>query len=153
MFGPFDLDPCATEKSAKCERYLTEEDNGLLHKWTGAVFCNPPYSDVGEWVEKGYYEVLHGNTDKVCMLVFSRTGTRWFQNFGIKGLLWFVPGRVKFLKNGEPSGSSPMPSVVIIFDKDTIKKESGQRTLFELNDHGFMESATRATTENRGEKR
>lgn len=31
----FDLDPACTEKSAKCKRFFTPEDNGLLQKWGG----------------------------------------------------------------------------------------------------------------------
>ena len=39
----FDLDPCATAANAKCLRYFTEEDDGLVQPWTGRVFANPPY--------------------------------------------------------------------------------------------------------------
>ena len=29
----FTLDPCATKESAKCDKYYTEEDNGLIQDW------------------------------------------------------------------------------------------------------------------------
>ena len=29
----FNLDPCAHPDTAKCERYFTERDNGLLQDW------------------------------------------------------------------------------------------------------------------------
>lgn len=32
----FDLDVCANEENHKCERYFTEEDNGLSKNWGGA---------------------------------------------------------------------------------------------------------------------
>ena len=42
----FTLDPCATPETAKCAKFYTEKDNGLVQDWTGeTVFCNPPYSD------------------------------------------------------------------------------------------------------------
>ena len=40
----FNLDPCATPRTAKCADYYTEEDDGLIQDWGGhTVFCNPPY--------------------------------------------------------------------------------------------------------------
>ena len=33
-FG-FTLDPCCTKESAKCDKYYTEEDNGLIQDWGG----------------------------------------------------------------------------------------------------------------------
>ena len=32
----FSLDPCASEENAKCKKYFTEEDNGLIQNWGGA---------------------------------------------------------------------------------------------------------------------
>ena len=31
----FTLDPCATEKNHKCDKYYTKEENGLLQNWGG----------------------------------------------------------------------------------------------------------------------
>ena len=31
----FTLDPCCTKESAKCIKYYTEEDNGLIQDWGG----------------------------------------------------------------------------------------------------------------------
>lgn len=31
----FNLDPCASAENHKCERYFTEEDDGLLQEWGG----------------------------------------------------------------------------------------------------------------------
>lgn len=49
----FTLDPCATPESAKAPKYYTIHDNGLAQDWSGeVVFCNPPYSDLKEWIIK-----------------------------------------------------------------------------------------------------
>lgn len=32
----FTLDPCATDKTAKCSRYYTKEQDGLKQSWGGA---------------------------------------------------------------------------------------------------------------------
>lgn len=34
----FELDPAATNKSAKCEKYFTPADNGLAQSWGGIVY-------------------------------------------------------------------------------------------------------------------
>ena len=40
----FTLDPCATAENAKCRKYYTKGQDGLLQDWTGeTVYCNPPY--------------------------------------------------------------------------------------------------------------
>lgn len=31
----FTLDPCATKENAKCKKYFTKEENGLIKKWGG----------------------------------------------------------------------------------------------------------------------
>ena len=48
----FTLDPCADDLNHKCEKYYTEQQNGLNQDWSGeSVFCNPPYGrDVPKWV-------------------------------------------------------------------------------------------------------
>ncbi|WP_221177321.1 phage N-6-adenine-methyltransferase [Nocardioides marmoriginsengisoli] len=53
-FGGFDLDVAAAEHNAKCERFYSLEDDGLTQPWTGTVWCNPPYSNLGAWVLKAW---------------------------------------------------------------------------------------------------
>jgi site-specific DNA-methyltransferase (adenine-specific) len=109
----FTLDPCATDDNHKCEVYYTIDDNGLLQNWGGqTVFCNPPYSRIGEWVEKAYRESRKDNT-VVVLLIPSRTDTRYFHNFIYqRAEIRFVRGRIKF---GDSKNSAPFPSMVIIF--------------------------------------
>ena len=78
----FTLDPCADESNHKCEKYYTEEDNGLIQSWKGEiVFCNPPYGKaIGDWVYKGYIEGQKPNTT-VVMLIPARTDTKYFHNY------------------------------------------------------------------------
>lgn len=77
----FTLDPCADIYNHKCEKYYTEEDDGLSKSWEGEiVFCNPPYSDCALWMEKCYNEAQKPNTTIVA-LIPSRTDTKYFHNF------------------------------------------------------------------------
>ena len=50
--------------------------NGLKQKWHGTVWMNPPYGKFTEnWLDKF---IKHNNG---IALVFSRTDTKWFQNY------------------------------------------------------------------------
>ena len=65
----FTLDPCALPSNAKCAKYYTPEEDGLIQDWGGeTVFCNPPYGrQLGSWVRKCREESWKPNT-KVVML-------------------------------------------------------------------------------------
>ena len=81
-FGPFDLDPCATDDNKKCNNFFTKDQDGLLEDWTGhTVFVNPPYGrGIEKWIEKGYRE-SHKNHTKVVMLIPSRTDTKYWHKY------------------------------------------------------------------------
>ena len=110
----FTLDPCATPQTAKCGRYFTEEDNGLLQDWGKArVFCNPPYSDrqQTEWVRRCYEHSLHGGL--AVMLIPARTDTKRFHDYIYGNAeIRFLRGRLHF---GGSKNSAPFPSMIVIF--------------------------------------
>ena len=113
----FTLDPCATEKTAKCKRFYTKEDDGLTKDWTDEiVFCNPPYgTEISKWVKKCSEERA-----LVVMLIPARTDTRYFHNYIYKkqGVeIRFIKGRLKFGGQQRGSGSAPFPSMIVIFNK------------------------------------
>ena len=43
--GSFDLDPCASVERPwpTAARHYTVKEDGLLQRWEGVVWCNPPY--------------------------------------------------------------------------------------------------------------
>lgn len=109
-FG-FTLDPCSNGSNAKCARFFTAEDAPLTRNWgTEAVFINPPYSKCGEWVGKAYNAAMEGATT-VC-LVPSRTDTRWWHQYAMKGEIRFLRGRLRF---GDAKENAPFPSAVLVF--------------------------------------
>ena len=123
----FTLDPCCTKQSSKCNKYYTEEDNGLLKNWSNEiVFMNPPYGrNIINWMEKAYLESLKGAI--VVCLVFAKTDTKWWHEFAVKGEVRFIRGRLKFINKSFPSYRSdgnfkkspaPFGSAVIIFKPD-----------------------------------
>ena len=115
----FDLDPEATEKSAKCAKYYTPDDNGLTKDWGGRrVFCNPPYGrQIGDWVRKGYEESQKPGT-LVVMLIPARTDTSYFHDYIFRGKaeVRFLRGRLKFTdEDGNTKDAAPFPSAVVIW--------------------------------------
>lgn len=111
----FTLDPCATPKNAKCDKYYTANENGLAQNWQGeTVFCNPPYGRaIKDWVIKCYEESKKPNT-VVVMLIPARTDTIYFHDYIYHKVkeMRFVKGRLKF---GNAKNSAPFPSMIIIF--------------------------------------
>lgn len=111
----FTLDPCATPLNAKCKKYYTIQENGLLQNWGGEiVFCNPPYGrHIADWVKKCYAESLKPNT-QIVMLIPARTDTSYFHEYIYHRAkeIRFVRGRLKF---GESKNAAPFPSMVVIF--------------------------------------
>lgn len=109
----FNLDPCSDDTNYKCEKHFTLADDGLSQNWGGyRVFCNPPYSDISNWVEKAFREGHKDNTI-VVMLIPARTDTKYFHDYILhRSEIRFVKGRLKF---GEGKNSAPFPSMVVIF--------------------------------------
>ena len=112
-YGGFTLDPCATRENAKCARFFTRVEDGLVQPWEGKVFCNPPYGrEIGRWVEKAYDASHHGAL-VVCLLP-ARTDTRWWQDYARRGHVWFLCGRLKF---GQALNAAPFPSAIVTFGR------------------------------------
>ncbi len=120
----FTLDAAATKENAKCPDYFTEEQNGLLQRWSGTVFCNPPYCrKTGLWVKKAFEESQVGHCIAV-MLLPCRPDVSWFHDYILgKAEVRFVRGRLKF---GGSKNSAPFPSMVVIFrpDRAAVREEN-----------------------------
>lgn len=115
----FTYDPCATEENHKCFLWTGKKDNGLTTDWGGQrVWCNPPYSQIGKWVEKCFRETRKDDT-VVVLLIPARTDTKYFWNY-----IWnraevrYLKGRIKF----GGAGNAPFPSLLVIFRGANIKE-------------------------------
>lgn len=106
----FTLDVAASPNNAVAETYYALEngEDGLILPWSGHVWCNPPYSDIGPWVESAWYQCM--NCDSITMLLpANKTEQPWWQNQiepALQANPWlkalFLRGRRKFLM---PDGS------------------------------------------------
>lgn len=122
----FTLDPCCTHQSAKCKKYYTQKENGLLQTWKNeVVFVNPPYSkktktNPGQeaWIKKAYEESIHAT---VVMLIPARTDTKAFHEYIYgKAEIRFIKGRLKF---GSSNNPAPFPSMIVIYRNKNQKGE------------------------------
>lgn len=137
-FGPFDLDPCGqrehhytawriAHKGGGFYDGSTEAMDGLLQPWYGKVYMNPPYGrEMPKWIDKAVSEVECGNAELVVALIPSRTDTKVWQRYIVRGWagagmlhahprlaeLHFLPGRLKF---GGATGPAPFPSAVVVW--------------------------------------
>jgi phage N-6-adenine-methyltransferase len=113
-FGPlherfgFTVDVAASAHNAKLPRYFSIEDDGLSRSWAGErVWCNPPYSSIGPWVEKAWAE--HERAELIVMLLpANRTEQGWWQDLveprrdrpGSPLRVEFLRGRLRFIAHG-----------------------------------------------------
>jgi phage N-6-adenine-methyltransferase len=108
----FTIDVCALPENAKCARYYTPDDDGLVQDWSGErVWCNPPYNNLAAWLAKGHASARKGAL--VVFLIPSRTDTRaWHDHAAHAHEIRFLKGRLKF---GNATNSAPFPSAIVIF--------------------------------------
>jgi phage N-6-adenine-methyltransferase len=111
----FMLDVCATHVNAKCGRYYTKEDDGLLQAWSGVCWMNPPYGwEISSWVKKAYESSLYAGTVVVCLLP-ARTDTAWWHDYVIPHAenVDFIRGYLRF----SGRGPAPLPSALVVFGR------------------------------------
>ncbi|MDL2237607.1 phage N-6-adenine-methyltransferase [Christensenellaceae bacterium OttesenSCG-928-K19] len=124
----FTLDPAATIQNAKCNRFYTMEDDGLMQDWQGErVFCNPPYGrQLSAWIKKCYDESRKPGTT-VVMLIPARTDIKAFHKYILGNAeIRFLKGRLKFINRLLPSyredgdfktSPAPFPSMVVVMKR------------------------------------
>lgn len=104
----FTLDPCPLDDSAVAGSSLWGRD-GLMLGWGGhRVFCNPPYSDIGLWLEKAREATL-----AVYLLPVKSDLGWWHRHVMAASEVRFILGRLRF---GGMSGGAPFASAVVVFD-------------------------------------
>lgn len=96
-FGPFTLDPFATEESHLCPTYITKEQDAFKTDWGDHLaFCNPPYSIVAEAIKHCVMNPYEG-----WFLVNALTANGWFHKWVAPHCdeLYFFRGKISFNEN------------------------------------------------------
>jgi site-specific DNA-methyltransferase (adenine-specific) len=115
-FGPFELDPAASETLHCAPTWYSRAADGLALPWFGRVWCNPPYGKrvIDPWVYKALLEVKAGRAELVCMLLPSLTSVAWWHDWVIPyaAVIRPVRGRLRFV--GAKS-VAPFASAIVVF--------------------------------------
>lgn len=119
VFGEIDLDPCSNAKGEDANvpagDHYTIDDDGLIQRWHGRVYMNPPYGDeIGQWTARLIKAHADQEIDEAIALLPARTDTAWFRPL-MAHLCCFVHGRLKF---SGADNSAPFPSVVVYLGPD-----------------------------------
>lgn len=112
----FTLDPCATPQSAKCSRFFTEAEDGLVQDWgSERVFMNPPYGrEIYAWTRKAREAAARGAL--VVGLLPASTDLAWWHE-DVVGFaeVRYLRGRVRFITDGPYRASGFFASVIVIW--------------------------------------
>jgi phage N-6-adenine-methyltransferase len=126
-FG-FTIDVAAAAHNTKCRRFFSADDDGLSQSWAGErVWCNPPYSNIAEWVAKAWREWFDGAELIVMLLPANRTEQVWWQDMvepyrdrhGSALRTEFFRGRLRFIAHDadevRPNERPPFGCVLLVW--------------------------------------
>ncbi len=111
--GKVDLDPCADPgRTFPASEHFTKEDDGLMRRWGGRVYMNPPYGrGIGAWTTKLRDELRDGWMSEAVALLPARTDTTWWHELA-PPVTCFIRGRLQFSGYEQ---SAPFPSAAAYF--------------------------------------
>lgn len=122
-FGKLDVDLACREDNKKAQLEVTEAQDSLGVDWAEefngrTMWLNPPYADIGAWVEKCKLSVRGMTSGKIIVLVPASIGANWFEQHVIeKCLVLGVNPRIQF-----DGTSAPYPKDLMLlvygFDSD-----------------------------------
>jgi hypothetical protein len=103
-----------------CVQHFTRGQDGLAQEWYGTVWLNPPYANLRPWCAKAYEYAKSGGT--VIALLPSWTDASWFHDFVGFGRVTFIRGKLAY---GGRSGFAPFASMIVEWNPETVKRQSG----------------------------
>ena len=125
VMGCIDLDPASSkvaQKTVKAKQFFTIAEDGLLKKWKGRVWLNPPYAKglIERFCETLISQLVSGDVTQAICLVNNATETKWFQAASQHAsAMCFPSGRIKFNdKNGTPA-NSPLQGQAFLYFGDS----------------------------------
>ena len=102
----FTLDVCALPVNAKCARYFSPAEDGLLQSWSGeCCWMNPPFGKAIEgWLKKAATHTTDAKwgeyADVVVALVPTRTNAPWWHDYVMHAAeIRFIRKKVSFVGN------------------------------------------------------
>ena len=120
----FDLDVCAPPGGIPwipANRYLTQEEDGLICEWYGTVWLNPPFSNPTPWVQK-----FKQHNNGVGLV--PQSNGNWLTELWNSEICFVLPKPIKFYNaNGSLPASIPTRCFLIATKQWSDKlKQFGQ---------------------------
>jgi site-specific DNA-methyltransferase (adenine-specific) len=119
----FTVDVACSSTNKLCDRGFCFDQgiNGLEESWAGQrVFCNPPFSEKGKWMEKAHKEVSDQCPVVVMILPTNSMDSKpWHEYVYGKYYYEILSGRVSFLdpETKEPASGNNSGTTIIYFWK------------------------------------
>jgi len=120
---PPELDVAAASGNKQAARYFTAADDALTCSWEsrGLVWCNPPYTRPGPWVDKAVEERTRARL--IVMLLPAAVDTKWWRVLHRRAseVIHIWP-RVCFLDPDtlKPYGRPPGGVALVVFDRHSL---------------------------------
>lgn len=117
----FGLDAAATPDNALCPLYLTESMDALTVDWThgmhgAAVYCNPPYSQIDQFVTRAVEQAQNFNLTVVLLIPARPERKVWRTHiWRTAHEIRFISGRLSYGRIGKPATTAPVGSAVIVY--------------------------------------
>ena len=114
--GPFDLDPCSGENTVmgRVNWWDGRNEDGLKSDWFGFVWCNPPFSQKKQWIDK---MIQHYNG---ILILPERGSAPWFGPLAESAGKYFVMGKkINFIGG---SSSNNIGSVLFPFGGNAVNR-------------------------------
>jgi ParB family chromosome partitioning protein len=124
VMGKIDLDPASSEianKNVKAKKYFDERANGLIQKWFGNIWMNPPYSQpqINDFINKLETEQY----EQAIILTNNATETKWGQKLiELSNAVCFHSGRIRFISVDGELGDAPLQGQMIAYIGKEYKK-------------------------------
>ena len=85
----YKVDLAASPANHKCGIYFTENHSALENEWHiwGNAWCNPPYSKIGPWLERGNDELNRQDVGSDWLVTFLIKADATAQNYWAKEIL------------------------------------------------------------------
>jgi phage N-6-adenine-methyltransferase len=114
----FAIDLAASDENRVAPQYFTATEDALSQPWRAADrgwgWCNPPFANIGDWVEKAYRESRLGA--HIVMLLPAGVGANWWRDWVHgKAFVLLLNGRITFV--GERD-CYPKDCVLLVYGPD-----------------------------------
>ena len=121
----FDFDPCPLDPQPKWD--------GLQIEWKKSNFVNPPYDEVGRWIEKAIKEALNSRNKSVFLIPF-RANTKYFTEMVFRWCtnLYVFSKRIIF-----EGYTAPLPLLMCIVVFDPEKMQPSEPKAVQMPAHGL----------------